>query len=180
MSEISQMISNKQIMQKLKDFNTKIIIYKDLQNYNNLLDLLDNDKEAVLILIETKVNVGHWTVLIRNNNDIYYSDSYGVKPDGEMKNIDYNNRYMLGETNNNLSKLINELPNNYSFTYNKMDYQSHENNVNTCGRWCTVIADYILKNNASLFDFHNYFENQKSQQNGISNDQLICELYDKI
>ena len=41
--------------------DTKIIEYKNLDQYNSLHDLMPNDGDYCVILIESKPSSGHWT-----------------------------------------------------------------------------------------------------------------------
>ena len=59
--------------------------YAYLKDYNNLIELLPYQISACFILLKTSYHAGHWTVICRYYNNIYYFDSYGVQPDGELK-----------------------------------------------------------------------------------------------
>ena len=87
--------------------NSNISKYSELKEYDSItdfipnnIDLLPNDFDYRLILIEQAKNSGHWTVLVRFKNNIYYFDSYGVKPDGEWKFIPDSVRKMLNQETN--------------------------------------------------------------------------------
>ena len=60
--------------------NSKIVKYADLDIYESIYDLLPNQMDFCLILTEAKYNVGHWTVLIRNDIKFEYFDSYSDSP----------------------------------------------------------------------------------------------------
>lgn len=107
-SELSYLVSNNDIKKKLKEkgFQIKIMVYSELQDKQNMMELLPVDKCCCFILLRTSENMGHWTVLCRNSNDIYYFDSYGIGVDGEMTNISAQIRYDLGESTDALSRLV--------------------------------------------------------------------------
>ena len=48
-----------------------------------------NKKKCVLILFIDNISAskGHWVTIIKNDNILYYVDSYGLKPCSYMKNI---------------------------------------------------------------------------------------------
>jgi hypothetical protein len=78
--------------------NCKKIKYADLDNYNDIYMLLPNRMDFCFILTESETNSGHWTLLIRDDNNFQYYDSYGVSP----KNIlDYIPNYMNKKLGNN-------------------------------------------------------------------------------
>ena len=58
--------------------NCKIVRYADLNNYDNIYQLLTNGMDFCFILTESETNSGHWTLLIRDDNNFEYYDSYGV------------------------------------------------------------------------------------------------------
>ena len=58
--------------------NCKIIKYADLDNYDDIYMLLPNRMDFCFILTESKLNSGHWTLLIRDDNIIEYFDSYCI------------------------------------------------------------------------------------------------------
>ena len=78
--------------------NCKIIKYADLDNYNDIYMLLPKRMDFCFILTESETNSGHWTLLIRDDKNFQYYDSYGVSP----KNIlDYIPNYMNKKLGNN-------------------------------------------------------------------------------
>jgi hypothetical protein len=54
--------------------NCKIVKYADLEQYQHIIiyDILPNQMDFCFILTESKFNVGHWTVLIRNGSNFEY------------------------------------------------------------------------------------------------------------
>ena len=174
-SEISYLVSNYDIENKFHhSTNIKIMVYSDLSRYSSILQLLKSNKSACFILLRTSNNSGHWTVLTRNGNTITYFDSYGKGPDKEMQYVE--NRASLGENVLYLSKLIQTIPEGYTFQFNKTQFQSKRQNVNTCGKWCTVFTKIIFEG-LTLEDFKNRI-NQLKAQYKVSLDQLVCDLFD--
>lgn len=182
--ELSYMVSNFDIMKKTRYSNTsvKIIVYSQLEQISDLLQLLPKPLSSCFILIRTSDNSGHWTCICRNYNNIYYFDSYGVKPDGELKNINNDERLILDESKPLLSILVRQLPKAIKFKYNNIQFQSYfkENNypVNTCGKWTTVFTNCIF-NGLTLNQFQTRI-NQIQALTHLSFDELICLLYDSF
>jgi hypothetical protein len=74
-----------------------IIKYSDLARVKKITDILPTDKSFKVILIESRHNVGHWVVVSRNKDTIYFFDSYSNKPDGQLRYINSFWRKMLGQ-----------------------------------------------------------------------------------
>ena len=182
--ELSYMVSNIDIGKKLKSYKKqiKIIIYKDLDGMTSISDLLPYDKCCCFILIQTSDNTGHWTLLCRNNSNIYYFDSYGIRPDGEMHNIPEQERYLLDESRPLLSHLIYTMPLSYNFHYNKIQFQQYSKHngisIDTCGKHCISFA-YCAMNDVTLDD---YTERMKQLKHDLKMDydHIVCLMYDAI
>lgn len=180
--KISYMVTNKDLMKKLHGFTTKVIVYSDLENVESLFDILPEDQSCCFILIRTSDNSGHWTVIVRHYFDIYYMDSYGIKPDGELKNVPKSDKYELGETRPILSHLIYDMPLHYNFEYNKTQFQQYSKNngisIDTCGKWTSTFA-YCILNGLTLNDYVQRMHKFKIESD-LSYDQCVCLLYDSI
>ena len=163
-NSLQYLVSNIDIINKLKNFTVKIILYKDLQNISNITELLPMQYCAVCILIKTAINSGHWTSITRQNNILYYFDSYGVKLDGELKNIAPHLRYDLNENAKYLTKILKNT--NFIVKQNTHKYQDYSESISTCGKWISIFIDYILSNkNHNLQKFQNEI-------------QSLCDLYE--
>ena len=77
-NELSYLVSSIDLKNKIKH-KFKIIQYKNLFKYDNLLKLLPHTISILIILINTAPLGEHWTVLMRQNNLLTYFDSYGKK-----------------------------------------------------------------------------------------------------
>jgi hypothetical protein len=97
-NNLSYLVSSIDLKQKIRH-EIKIVQYKDLFKYNNLLQLLPNKISILVILINTSPSAsGHWTVLIRQDTLLTYFDSYGKYIDEELKYISNANRIILNKT----------------------------------------------------------------------------------
>ncbi len=65
--------------------DAKIIKYAELRNFHEIDQLLPGEKDYCTILYEDRPNRWHWTTLLKYNNLYVHFDSYGVKPDSELK-----------------------------------------------------------------------------------------------
>lgn len=99
---------------------------------------LDNPYNAVVILYESRENFGHWTALIKTFDSedfengkltecLEFFDSYGFKPDEQMKFIKNSKFFNL-----NVSKTM--LKSKERLTFNEHKFQKLKKDINTCGR----------------------------------------------
>ena len=103
----------------------------------------------LVILYTTAPNFGHWTLLHnvldeRGRPTIEFFDSYGMKPDDELRFISPEYRQETAQTKKELVRLLfgTGLSN---ISYNEYSFQAptHPDGtpVNTCGRW--IILRYL-------------------------------------
>ncbi len=107
--------------------NVNIIKYNDLANYNNIDELLQG-KPTIILFELTENNNGHWISIFKNNNTIYFFDSYGIKIEDQKK---YMNKQFFRKINY-LSKMLKDSP--YKVDYNDTQYQEMSDNISTCGK----------------------------------------------
>ena len=124
---------------------------------------------------KTSEQSGHWTCLARNNNSIYYFDSYGVAPDGELSKISPGVRYQLHENQRALTRLLKTIPHGTVFSYNTKQFQQYSPNINTCGKWCECFVKCIFKG-LTLNEFQDRMESLKTKYR-TSFDEIVCKLY---
>ena len=98
----------------------RIIKYNELSKYNDLNQLLPNDKDYVVILIESRPNTGHWCF-----------DPYGYPIDADLKWTSMKMRKALREDIPYLTKLLDK--SNLDCIYNNIKYQEMDEDINTCG-----------------------------------------------
>jgi hypothetical protein len=144
-----------------------IINYNDLNKYNNINQILNLNKNGVVILVPmTDLNRGHWVGLCKRNDNIYFFDSYGDKIEDELKHSKLNLK------RGNL--LIPLLKSNYDIHYNEHQLQNDGPDIQTCGRWvCCYLASHL-----STDEFYKYIIELQKKYNNIPLDFLICYLYD--
>jgi hypothetical protein len=175
------------ISQELTDDNlrskglSKIIKYSQLNQCQDIREYLNQHSRYLIILLEVQRNEGHWICLaIKDPTTLYYFDSYGEGIDKEFGlHIPPQTREQLGERCDRLKQLLNGLPKQVKVEQNHIQYQADGNGINTCGKWCAVFIKCVLKGNMSMNNFHQFINSQKKQF-GMSNDEIICKLYDEI
>lgn len=129
---------------------THIVSYHELNKYESIEKLLE-PHGSVVLLYETKYNFGHWVCLYYDrNNDLNFFDSYGMKPDKELKYAEYN----LREGVPYITYLLNKYQG--KILVNTKRLQVFKNHINTCGRWTAYRVltkdKYTLKEFIELFD----------------------------
>jgi hypothetical protein len=170
-------ITDSDLRRYFPDADHNTIVYSDLSKYNNINQLLPDDKSYKIILIETTGhNVGHWTTVMRYSDTIESFDSYGSgKLENEFKFIPKNIRQMLGETTNYLQELLkNAKRDGFQIVYNRDRLQADHDGVNTCGRWCILRILMMKEMGYSLKDFCEFMDDT-SEDTGKPPDVLVCE-----
>tara|TARA_R110002073_G_scaffold296452_4_gene462472 strand:+ start:5738 stop:6403 length:666 start_codon:yes stop_codon:yes gene_type:complete len=118
---------------KIADNKLEVIPYHKLRDYKTIEDVLSKFG-AVILLYEIKENFGHFTALYYNNqNNLEFFDSYGFRPDQELKYAEFNLEMGVPF----LSKLINDyvLRTKKDISVSTHQFQAFKNDINTCGRW---------------------------------------------
>jgi len=156
--------------------NCKIVKYADLDNYMDIYQLLPNRMDFCFILTESENNSGHWTLLIRDDGNFEYFDSYGTSP----KNIlDYIPNYMNRKLGNNykedIGKMIKSIKPTDKFIYNKTKFQKEQEGINTCGRWVIARLSLFLSDDLNLKEFTKLMKT-KAKNLKLSNDEFITYL----
>jgi hypothetical protein len=131
-------LSNDDIKKYLKNIN--IVNYSDLGNYQSINELLPKKMDAVVLFVKTTSHSsGHWCAILRNKNNIYYFDSYGLRVDKNL--LFQKSKYIRKQLNQNiphLSYLLNNaLKDGFKVGFNEVKFQNDSKGFGaaTCGRW---------------------------------------------
>jgi hypothetical protein len=145
--------------------SVNIITYNNIASYSNIDEVL-NGKPTVILFEMTENNSGHWTCMFKNNNVVYFYDSYGLDVEQEKK---YMNKRMFKKANY-LSRLLKRMP--YSLDVNRTKYQEMENGINTCGRH---VAVRIWNKQLNDEDYKEYIYNL-CDEHKVNPDELVIML----
>ena len=77
-----------------------IISYKQLAKYKNINDVFNNSDIVILFFEEQEEHnneIGHWQLLMKDDDKIIFFDSYGLLPDQCKKWLSINNLVELKE-----------------------------------------------------------------------------------
>ena len=81
---ITKALSDEDI-QRIVGGDAKITRYSELLHLYDIDQLLQSEKDYCIILYEDSPNRGHWSALLKYNGLYEHFDSYGVKPDNQLK-----------------------------------------------------------------------------------------------
>lgn len=151
-------MSNKDIELYFPD--APIYKYTDLKNFKSIDDLFKKANYFFLLYLDSPSS-GHWVCCIKKNNNLYFFDSYGYKPDNELSFVDCNKRKELGTAKTYLTDLFNK--SDYDISYNNFDYQNKKTNSQTCGRHCCFFLKNCINNNMDLEDYYKYMQELKKK-----------------
>lgn len=155
-----------------------IIKYSELKEYATIDDLLPKDKTFRIILLEETYNSGHWIALMRYGHTIEFFNSYGTPPDKDWRFVNRMVRVVLGENTNELTRLMKQADEaGYDAIYNKIDFQRHDNRVETCGRWC-ILRIEMMRMGYDLKEFGEFIL-EMCKKLGQSTDFVVSMLVSK-
>lgn len=150
--------------------NAKVIVYSDLGNYSTIEELLPKDKDFVFILLESSPNNGHWVALLRYRETYEFFDSYGGKPDSQLK---WNSKKTNQELDQSVKYLTNLLKDK-EVVYNPVKYQGEGGDINTCGRHCTFRVQEMI-NGKNLEAYYKYMCKLKANM-GLDYDGVVANF----
>jgi hypothetical protein len=145
-----------------------VIPYNELSEYNTIDELLYPYGMTVILYLQAP-NIGHWTCIWKNENKIFFFDSYGNRVDDDQSWITEKERKILYQNMRYLSILLKRAP--YEIDYNQ--YKLQGPHVNTCGKWCC--ARLQLKH-LSTDEFADLFK----KHGNITPDMLVDFYYQKF
>ena len=95
-------------IKKILGSDAKIIQYSELSKFNELSELLPNEKDYCILLYEHTHLIGHWVALLKYDGGYEVFDSYGIPVDKELKWTDLKMRQLLNEAIPYLSNLLDK------------------------------------------------------------------------
>ena len=168
----SRPLSNKDISKLLyKDKQNKAVLYKDLYNCNDIMELFDDDDKILMLLPVASHSNGHWINIIYNRKKkcICYNDSYGLKPEHFKTWLTPQKIQQLGIGHNVLHELLLKAQDDgHNIKVNKTRYQQYNEQTNNCGRHC------VLKCRLKSLSDAKYNKLLKDTQ--LSYDDAVCLL----
>lgn len=167
---VNSPLSNTDIIKRLGG-RTKILMYDEFNNYDNLEKLLE-PWDNLVFLLRTEEDFGHWMCIKKSWNRISFFDSYGDFPDVQKK---YVKAKFLEESDQKYNKLC-ELLYNASFKYviefSQYKLQKKDSKIATCGQWCCL----FIESGLLVDDFKTYIDSFKEKNKDYLCVKLFYEL----
>jgi hypothetical protein len=172
--KINYFISNTDINKYFPE--AKIIKFSNLDQFPTIYDLLPKSLDFVFILVEEQENVGHWQVLVRNDHEFNFFDSYGDEPTTILNFIPKYMNKLLGNEKSDIGHILKSInKKSDKLTINKFQFQSNTEGVNTCGRHCIGRVCLFLEDDMNMAAYLKYMK-KKQKESKLSYDELICIL----
>ena len=162
-----QPLSDADILKRLHG-KTKVLVYSDFQEYDDLDSLLA-PYGNVVFLLKMMPNYGHWMCIKKNRKRISFFDSYGEFPDKQKKHVPKGFLKESGQSYNKLCELLLKASYKYTIEFSEYKYQKKDGKTATCGQWCCV----FIESGLTTDDFRQFIDSfhQKDKD-------LICvELF---
>ena len=156
------MFSDQDFSRFFADSNQNIMKYSDLSNLSNINEILPSDGYKI-ILIESQKNTGHWTCLIRVDDNLIFFDSYGIYPDNELNFVSRLTNKLLGNKYATIRDLMKS--SNLNLFYSKTKFQKELPHIATCGRWCCIAIQMLYQLRYSLGDMKRILDKQVKREN---------------
>jgi len=145
-------------IRKILGNNINIIPYPDLEKYNDVDEIFDNENRVIILFLTTDEYTGHWLCLHKDKHDnIYYFDPYGTGIDKNKKWLSQTKLEELNQCKVSLLRLLKNTANNGVY-YNTYDFQEDKKGINTCGRHCCV---RLLYKHLDLDDYYDMIKKSK-------------------
>lgn len=116
--------------------NSEVMKYNELANYRTIDELLPLPIDFRIVLVEQEKNIGHWVCFLKYKNIIESFNSYGKDIDKQKDTFGKIKNTILGQHTDYLTHLVKK--SKYKYVINKTPFQSAEEGINTCGRWCIL------------------------------------------
>lgn len=180
---ISSPLSDKQIKKYFRG-NPNIVMMRDIATMTKLDEVFNGYDHAVIFTSVNSQYDGHWNMMYISGDNLYFFDSYGMKPTQLIQNIVAKGYPVYGQ-NQNLDNLIRNskyFPHNCFM--NNVKYQSDKENIQTCGRYIALnfILLQIYKKRKLEYSTENFYQIMKTWKNKFnkSYDYIVSFFIDDI
>ena len=154
---------------------TEILKYSELSKYPSIEDILPTDKSSKVILIEDRLNSGHWVCVMRYGKTIEYFNSYGAKYDTDWKFVNRMVRMILNENTNEMTRLMDKAKSDgWETVWNKHRFQKIGAKIQTCGRH-VVLRIEMMKIGYNLQEFYDFVKKQEKNM-GEKSDFIVSKF----
>lgn len=160
---------------------SKIKLYSDLADIKNLDEILQKDNDYMILLypVESVVN-GHWVCVMKysyNGKKVYeYYDSYGHNVDEPLSWLNNSQLQEFNIKRPYLSDLFDVCQRDV--IYNPTNWQSDNNDVNSCGRHVCFRVINLFKYDRNLGQYYKFMKKLKKDLK-MSYDDIVSYMIDK-
>ena len=179
--ELIKFTSNFDIIRIFPDAQHRIKTFAQLSDYKDIYELMPNKVDYVFLLTESEKNKGHWTLLLRRNNNFEYFDSYGHSPKQILSfTPKFMNQFLGNDWNEDLGKMLKSIvPPQIPFKdYSKKAFQDISiEEIATCGRWCIHRLYLFLMGSITNNEFEKTMKQHYTKMKvKLSYDEIICQI----
>jgi len=147
---------------------SKIIMYKDLSQYNSIDQLLPTEKSYKIIFLNWGEKVGHWVLIMKLNDKFEYFNSYGVKYDNDLNCLSRSIKTILGEDVRQITRLLGGKKCSHSA------YRLQGKNSDSCGRYVISRVQMMLQGYTNE-QYKKYLDEIRDKYD-INYDLSVCML----
>jgi hypothetical protein len=156
--------------------DVKILKYSELTNYTDIAQILPQQIDYCIILYLDSHNTGHWVALLRYGKTIEFFDSYGGKPDSQLKWVNCSERARLGVAIPFITRIFNKaVADGYNVIYNPKQYQKTNKSIVTCGRHCVLRILKLIRERYTLRDYYRYLTKLKKEYR-MPYDEIVSSI----
>jgi len=159
--------------------NAKVILYEELKDYDDINDLLPNNKDYVVILFkQDDKGSNHWICLLKYDDVIEHFCSYGSYPDQyyyewtSQKDLN-----KAGEFAPYMTELLNKCSN--EIVYSSEDYQQDKGQIATCGRHVCNRVLHLENHDHNINQYYKYMKKIK-RKSKLSYDQIVSAIINDL
>ena len=173
-------LTNQQIEHEFRRLHENAnIVYLSNFNYKNLDELFNGTNHVIIFVSTVSINSGHWQLLLRNKNNLFFFDSYGHNFSKLLHDVfqmygenAYNQTYQLGELLQG-----SELP----VYMNTVQYQEKNQEIETCGYHCLCCFSVFLSMPEEFtFELYNKFMNNYKKAHKLKTYDDVAVMVTRI
>ena len=159
--------------------NANFIYQTKLENIETIDDIFKNTDHCIVFIATSSPTNGHWELLLKDDNTIYFYDSYGHNMVKLLKKVfDTHGDNAFGQSFK-LGKIL--MNSGFKCVMNTVQYQKYGNSIETCGYHVLACYVYWLSLDNAKFSFEKYrmFMTSYMKVNKLANyDDTAVAIYE--
>jgi len=158
--------------------SAKVLMFRELKGYPNIQAILKRPRDYFIMLYEHTPQNGHWTAALRYGNTIEFFCPYGTSPYSPNSPLEWNSpdqNAAVDATSNYLETMLNQAEKDgFKVIFNKMDLQSKDNDINTCGSFVVFRILCLMEDDFSLSAFQKAIK-KIHNATGLNYDEIAAD-----